>query len=97
AAAGCKVGDEVVLLGAQGDQAIHAEELARIAGTIGYEIVTAVSGRVPRIYRDFLTLPQGGEAPTQPRARRTGSREVHPSSSEGIPSKNSRSARRPRA
>jgi alanine racemase len=41
-------GDEVVLLGEQGGERITAEELAEIAGTIGYEIVTGVSGRVPR-------------------------------------------------
>ncbi len=32
------IGDEVVLLGSQGDDEIRAEELARLAGTIGYEI-----------------------------------------------------------
>jgi len=44
-------GDEVVLLGAQGDERITAEELAELVGTIGYEIATAVSERVPREYR----------------------------------------------
>lgn len=43
-------GDEVVLLGAQGEERITAEELAERAGTIGYEIVTAISERVPREY-----------------------------------------------
>jgi alanine racemase len=33
-----EVGDEVVLVGAQGDERIRPEELARLAGTIGYEI-----------------------------------------------------------
>lgn len=41
-------GDEVVLIGAQGDDRITAEELAGHLGTIGYEIVTAISERVPR-------------------------------------------------
>lgn len=41
-------GDEVVLLGAQGTERITAEELAEHAGTIGYEIVAAISARVPR-------------------------------------------------
>ncbi len=45
------VGDEVVLLGRQGNERITAEELADLAGTIGYEIVTAISERVPREYR----------------------------------------------
>jgi alanine racemase len=43
-------GDEVVLLGAQGDERITAEELAGHLGTIGYEVVTAIGGRVPREY-----------------------------------------------
>jgi alanine racemase len=43
-------GDEVVLIGTQGDETIGAEELARLAGTIGYEIVTRIGPRVPRGY-----------------------------------------------
>jgi alanine racemase len=46
-----EVGDEVVLLGGQGGERVTAEELAGLAGTIGYEIVTAISERVPREYR----------------------------------------------
>ncbi|HWC71784.1 MAG TPA: alanine racemase [Actinomycetota bacterium] len=42
------VGDEVVLLGPQGPEAITAWELARLSGTIAYEIVTTVGARVPR-------------------------------------------------
>lgn len=41
-------GDEVVLLGAQGDERITAEELAAHAGTINYEITCALGSRVPR-------------------------------------------------
>lgn len=44
------VGDEVVLLGGQGEENVRAEELARIAGTISYEIYCAVGKRVPRVY-----------------------------------------------
>ncbi len=43
-------GDEVVLLGGQGEQRISAEELAEWAGTIPYEILTNINTRVPRIY-----------------------------------------------
>jgi alanine racemase len=43
-------GDEVVLLGAQGAESVTAEELAGHLATIGYEIVTAISERVPREY-----------------------------------------------
>jgi len=44
------VGDEAVLLGPQGTEEITARELADIAGTITYEIVTLISSRVPRVY-----------------------------------------------
>ena len=44
-------GYEVVLFGRQGDAEIRAEEVAERIGTIGYEIVCAVSERVPREYR----------------------------------------------
>jgi alanine racemase len=45
------VGDEVVLLGAQGDERIGAEEWAQRLGTIAYEIVCGIGARVPRSYR----------------------------------------------
>lgn len=44
-------GDEVVLLGEQCGSRILAEELARWADTIPYEILTNINTRVPRIYR----------------------------------------------
>lgn len=43
------VGDEVVLLGQQGDEHVRAEEWADRLGTIGYEIVCGISKRVERI------------------------------------------------
>lgn len=43
-----EVGDEVVLVGAQGEERILAEEVARRLGTINYEVVTSISPRVPR-------------------------------------------------
>ncbi len=46
-----RVGDTAVLIGRQGDQAITADELATLSGTINYEIVCAISERVPRIWR----------------------------------------------
>ena len=45
-----KIGDEAVLIGSQGKNKISAEELARISGTIPYEIVCGMGSRVPRIY-----------------------------------------------
>jgi alanine racemase len=46
-----KVGDEVVLIGRQGDNEITTERLARLAGTIPYEIVCSITDRVPRVYK----------------------------------------------
>jgi alanine racemase len=45
------VGDEVVLIGAQGDERILAEEVARRMGTINYEVTT---GLLPRIRREHF-------------------------------------------
>jgi alanine racemase len=44
-----ELGDEVVVIGRQGKEEITAEELAGKLGTINYEIVTAISHRVPRV------------------------------------------------
>jgi alanine racemase len=44
-------GDEVVLIGDQRDEEITANELAGWCGTIPWEILTAISYRVPRLYR----------------------------------------------
>jgi alanine racemase len=46
---GAAAGDEVVLLGRQGDDAVTAEDLARLVGTINYEIVTRAAPGAPRI------------------------------------------------
>jgi len=43
-------GDEVVLIGKQGDEQIFASELARNAGTIPWEIFTGIKNRVERVY-----------------------------------------------
>ena len=48
-----EVGDEVVLLGRQGQERIGAEELGSRSGTINYEITTGVNPRrVERSYED---------------------------------------------
>jgi alanine racemase len=44
------IGEEVVLIGSQGDQTIGADALGRLFGTIGYEIVSRIGERVPRRY-----------------------------------------------
>ncbi|MDP9493689.1 MAG: alanine racemase [Actinomycetota bacterium] len=43
-------GDEVVVLGAQGDSTIHADDWAGILDTISYEVVCGIGPRVPRRY-----------------------------------------------
>lgn len=48
---GVCVGDEVVLIGRQGNEVIRAEDLARISGTIPYEVLSCIGKRVPRVYR----------------------------------------------
>jgi alanine racemase len=45
------LGDQVVIIGAQGDQGISAEEIAAQAGTLSYEVTCGISDRVPRVYR----------------------------------------------
>jgi alanine racemase len=53
---GAAPGDEVVILGPQegplGRDAITASEIAEHAGTIPWEVLTSVSRRVPRFYRE---------------------------------------------
>lgn len=46
-----EVGDEVVLIGNQGDKEFTASEMADIIGTINYEVLCNISMRVPRIHR----------------------------------------------
>lgn len=45
------VGDEVVLIGRQGREEISADDVAETLGTINYEVVAALAGRVPRVYK----------------------------------------------
>jgi len=46
-----KVGDDVILIGSQGNKIIRAEELARLINTIPYEVLCNIGRRVPRIYK----------------------------------------------
>jgi alanine racemase len=46
---GVHVGDEVVLIGRQGDDALTAEVVAERLGTINYEVVAELLARVPRV------------------------------------------------
>ncbi|MDE2040006.1 MAG: alanine racemase [Elusimicrobia bacterium] len=47
---GSRVGDEAVLIGEQGRERVSAGEVARRLATIPYEVTTAISARVPRVY-----------------------------------------------
>ncbi len=44
------LGDEVVLIGRQGDEYISAEEVATHMGTVNYEIICNIGPRIPRVY-----------------------------------------------
>ena len=46
-----KPGDDVVLIGKQGKDAVTVEEIARLSNTIPYEVVCNIGRRVPRIYK----------------------------------------------
>ena len=45
-------GDVAVLIGESGNERITADDLGRMLGTIGYEVVCAISDRVDRIYTE---------------------------------------------
>jgi alanine racemase len=47
-----RVGDEAVLIGEQGDDAIWASELSRICRTIPYEILTNINASIERRYKE---------------------------------------------
>lgn len=46
---GVRVGDEVVLIGRQGEAILSAETVAQRLGTINYEVVSEILARVPRV------------------------------------------------
>ncbi len=48
--AGAQAGDEVVLMGGQGNDFVSVDELATLCDTISYEILTGISQRVRRVY-----------------------------------------------
>lgn len=47
---GVKVGDEVILIGEDGDKKFTADTIANLIGTISYEVVCMIGKRVPRVY-----------------------------------------------
>jgi alanine racemase len=46
---GVSIGDEVVLLGGQGKSSISAWDLADLTRTVPWEVLCAISARVPRV------------------------------------------------
>ena len=51
-------GDDVTLLGAEGDASIDAQQIARIAGTISYNILCSISARVQTRVRVTAECPR---------------------------------------
>ncbi len=60
------IGDEVVIIGRQGDEVITLDEIADLLGTITYEVFCATGRRIPRVYKkdgkiidtlDYLDCP----------------------------------------
>ena len=47
---GLQPGDDVTLLGTEGEFKLDAQQIARAAGTISYNILSSISARVRRVY-----------------------------------------------
>ncbi len=45
-----QAGDDVTLLGAEGEARLDAQQIAKVAGTISYNILSSISARVRRVY-----------------------------------------------
>jgi alanine racemase len=59
------IGDEVVLLGRQGDAEVSATEWADRLGTISYEVLCGIGPRVPRVATNALAAgPESGAPPS---------------------------------
>jgi len=43
-------GDDVTLLGTEGEASLDAQQIAKVAGTISYNILSSISARVHRVY-----------------------------------------------
>jgi alanine racemase len=60
---GASLGDDIVLIGAQGAEQITAEDVAARIDTINYEITTGLTARVPRLHhRDGVVDEEAAEA-----------------------------------
>lgn len=63
---GVEVGDEVVLLGRQGNQEISAEDWAWALDTIPYEVYCRISRRVPRVHLRSGKIPAAADSRPRP-------------------------------
>ncbi|MBW2648588.1 MAG: alanine racemase [Deltaproteobacteria bacterium] len=61
----CEIGDEVVLMGKQGEEYISAGEIAGKSRTISYEILCALGKRAPRVF-----VNKGETDTVEPKLRR---------------------------
>lgn len=59
---GVKPGDDVTILGTQGDERITADDIAGLTGTINYEVTTGLTGRMPVSYLP-KEAPHAGNKP----------------------------------
>jgi alanine racemase len=59
-------GDDVVLLGRQGDEEITADEWAGLLGTISYEVLCGIGPRVPRVVVNAPEPTGGSMSPPLP-------------------------------
>jgi len=44
------LGDDVTLLGSEGEVTLDTQQIAKVAGTISYNILCSISARVRRVY-----------------------------------------------
>jgi alanine racemase len=58
---GAEAGEVSTFIGRDGDEEIRVDEVATLCGTISYEILTGLTTRLPRVYRDgpVTTLQDG--------------------------------------
>lgn len=54
-----RIGDEAVLLGGQGDERITVQELAALRGTVTYDLLAGLRGRLPRRFVNAGPSPSG--------------------------------------
>ena len=47
---GVRTGDVATLVGADGQEEITVDEVATLAGTISYEVLTGLTRRLPRVW-----------------------------------------------